>query len=194
MMAGVVVQINPRADAAVAVVLVEPRPAGSLVVRRRVAPAVAVHHAQRHRSGQRYHERHREVVDDDGHLLVADVVRQHDGPVLSRVVTRELDTLHPVRVREVGAKHARRIPATLNVNQQHGVVCPVRKLTGIVVADVDVRAVVEVAGAALPAGAPAAVRETDEFFAARRHARHGFGHEIGSQRGNSGIYVQRHEK
>lgn len=182
MMAGVVMQIHSRTDAPIAVVLVKPRSAGPLVVGRRMAPAIAVHHAKGHRCGQRDHEGHRKVVDDYRHLLVANVVRQHDGPVLPRMITGEFDTLHPVRVRKIGTKHVRRIPATLNVNQQHCVISSVRKLAGIVVADVDVRAVVEVAGATLPTRTPAAVRETDEFFTPRRHTRHRFCHKIGSQR------------
>lgn len=181
MMTGVVVQIYPCADAAIAVVLVEPWSSSSLVVGRRMAPAIAVHHAKSDRGGQRYHEGHREVVDDNGHLLVTDVVCQHDGSVLPRMITRKFDPFNPVRVREIRAKHVRRIPATLNVNQQHSVISSIRKLTGIVVADVNVRAVVEVAGATFSARTPAAIRETDEFFTSRRHTRHRFCHKIGSQ-------------
>lgn len=193
MVAGGVVQVYPGVDGTVAEVL-QPGPPGPPVGPRGVAAAVAVHDAECHRGRQRDHEGHREIVYYYGHLFVPDVVRQHDRSVLARVVAWELHPLGPVLLGEVSTQHRRRVPASLYVHQQHRVVCPIRGLPGVVVADVDVGAVVEVAGAALPAGAPAAVREPDQLLPARGHAGDRLRDEVRRQRRDRGVHVEGHEE
>lgn len=110
------------------------------------------------------------------------------------MIARELHALNPIRIREVGAQHTRRITASLDVNEQHRVVCPVRGVTRVVVTHVYVGAVVEVAGASLPAGAPAAVGQADELFPSRRDAGDGLRHEVRRQRRNGRVHVQGHQE
>lgn len=198
-----VLQVDPDADRAIAQGVVHPRssPPPALVVvvmmmpAGRLTSAITVHDAQRDRRRQRDDERHREIMDDDRHLLVTLVVRQYHRAILPRVITGERDPLHTVLLREVSAKYCRGVTAPFNIHQQY---CPVRRglvtLIGVgtrclrrtwrcvVVADVDMSAVVRVARAALSAGRPAAVGEPYEVLATRRHAHHRLTDKVRRQR------------
>lgn len=127
---------------------------------------------------------------DYSNLFVPNVVRQHHRSVLLRMITRELDALNPILLCEIRTQHRRWITATFYINQQHRIVCPIWKLTGIVVAHVNMGAMIEIAGATLPTRTPTAIRESYKLFPPRCHTSNRLGNEIRRQRRNRGIHIQ----
>lgn len=110
------------------------------------------------------------------------------------MVAGERGALDPKSIREIRTQHSRWIATSLNVYQQYRVVGLVGVVAGVVVAHVDMCTVIGIAGAALPAGAPRAVRQSRQLVPSRSDAGHGLRDEVGHQGGDGRIHVQRHEK
>lgn len=167
---------------------------------------IAMHDAQHDRRDHANGERHSEVVDDVGVLLPLVVVHHSQRVVLPGIVARERGTRISIDLGEVGAGHSRRIPAALDVDQEHrfrDILAGTTTATTVAAATatvataatsatsaaastgrppvlhVDVTAVVHVAGATLPARAPRAVVQAGQLFATHRGTLHRFRHEIG---------------
>jgi len=164
-----------------------------------------VHHAQDDRRHQAQHKRHCEVVQDDGHLLGAAVVRHDHRAVLARVVAWELRADGAVLLCELAALHFRRVAAALDVDQEHGGVRrrvrhghglpqSVRRVLAHVVRNKNVRTLIHIRRAPLAARTPGAVEDAVEVLAARCGARDGLVHEVGVERGERGVHVQGHEE
>lgn len=86
-------------------------------------------------------------------------MRQHNRAVFLGMVTWELRSFHTVHISEIGAQNCGWISAAFDIYQQNGVICLIGVRTRIVVADVDVGAMVGIAGAAFPARTPSAIRQ-----------------------------------
>lgn len=158
-------------------------------------PAVAMHHAQRHRRDDADDEGDEEESDDGVHLLGPVVAVHGDGFILARIVAGEGGAEDAVLGGEVDAAHAGRVAAALDVDQQHGLASRRRRLgAALGVLDVDVGAPVEVAGAALSARAPRAVEQAAVVVPAAGHAGHRLLDEVGDQRRDGRVDVQRHQK
>lgn len=164
---------------------------------------VAVHDAEHDGRDDADGERDGEVVNDVGVLLPLVVADHGQRVVLPRIVARERGAQAAVRLGEVGTGDGRRVPTTLDVDQQHGFRHDYATGTGRAVSaaatdrpvrHVDVTAVVHVAGAPFPARAPRAVVQAGQLLAAHRRALHRFRHEVGQQRGHGRVHVQRDEE
>lgn len=178
--------------------------------RSRRQSAVAVHGAQGDRRNDADDEGYDEEADDGVHLLAFVVAVEGDGLVLARIVAGEGGAQHSVLGGEVAAADGGRVAAAFDVDQQHGLVAGGGRrllvlglglrlgleLVGVAlgVLDVDVGAAVEVAGAAFAARAPRAVEKAAEVVAPRRHAGDRLLHEVGDQRRDGRVDVQRHQK
>lgn len=180
MMASVMVQIDAGVDGAVAEVLDSRSSTTLMVMGRGMTSAVTVHYAKGHGGSQGDYERYCKVVDYYCHLFIADVVRQDDGAVLTGVVTGELHSFDAVRIRKICTHNCRWITTSFDVNKQHCIICPVRSVTGVVVAYVYVCTVIKIARAPFSTGTPAAVCEANKFLTSRGNAGHRLRHKIGS--------------
>lgn len=158
-----------------------------------MTPAVAMHNTKSHGGGQSDHKWHCKIVYNNGDLFISFVVCKHDRAIFARVVAGEDGPLVAVGLREVDTEDRRGIPAALDVDEEDRVVGLVMGVR-VVVADVDMGAVICVTGAALAAGAPGAVGQAGELLAPGGHAGHRLGDEVGGECGNGGVHVQRHQE
>lgn len=166
---------------------------------------IAMHNTQGNRGHDAYNERNNEKINNGAYLLGTVVPAHSDRFILPRVIARKGGAEHSVLCGKIRTPNTRRISASLNIDQKHGLVVPGRLAAGFLavtaelgwlvaavlfrVLYVDVGATVEVAGAAFAARAPGAVEKAGVVVSSGGNAGDRFRYEVRDQRGDGRIDV-----
>lgn len=87
--------------------------------RGRRASAVTVHHTQRDAGRESHYKGRREEVHNDGDLCLAIIVRHHYTTIHPAIMAGKPRALVTQLAGEVVAVDCRRVPAALDVHQEH---------------------------------------------------------------------------